>query len=521
MRRFAIRTALLSVYDKDGVIDLAKGLAKYGIHMLSTGGTAKALDEAGIAYQTVEAASGQAEIFGGRVKTLHPKIHAGILARRDVPEDMAMLKKDGIRPIDLVVVNLYPFEKTIQAAPDDVAGAIEKIDIGGPSMIRSAAKNHRDVVVLTDPADYTELLAELNQHQGQVSEAFAKRMAVKAFQTTASYDSAIHTHFADIYGAERLPARFSVGGARVQILRYGENPHQQAAFYHYGRNWGLTALKIHQGKELSYNNILDLDGAFRAILEFGCDIPVAVIVKHTNPCGVASGRTLLDAYVTAREVDPVSAFGGIIALNQTLDVQTAQAINSTFVECIICPAVEPAANELLSKKKNVRLVTVEPWPSSLRNQREIKSVAGGLLVQDADIGGTPQSQWKSVAQRQPSADEMAALKFAWKVVKHVKSNAIVFANARQTLAIGAGQMSRVDSSRIAVWKAGEAKHSLKGSVLASDAFFPFRDGIDAAAKAGATAVIQPGGSIRDDEVIAAANEHNMAMIFTGTRHFKH
>lgn len=518
MRLLPIRTALVSVYFKDGVVDLAKGLARHGIHILSTGGTAKALTEAGIAMQTVEAATGQAEIFGGRVKTLHPKIHAGILARRDVADDMRMLEADGIRAIDVVVVNLYPFEQTIEAAPDDIPGAIEKIDIGGPTMIRSAAKNHRDVVVLTDPADYAEFLAELDAHKGHVSESFAQRMAVKAFQATGSYDSAIHNHFSTAYGSARLPARYSVGGGRVQPLRYGENPHQAAAFYRYGLPWGLTALKIHQGKELSYNNILDLDGAFRCVLEFGTDRPTAVVVKHTNPCGVATGASLREAYVAARDVDPVSAFGGIIALNRPLDKDTAEEIASTFVECVICPSVEAEAAILMAGKKNVRLVTIDPWPSAMRDQLEIKSVAGGLLVQDADIGGTPESEWKCVSKRQPSADELAALKFAWKVVKHVKSNAIIFADAQKTLAIGAGQMSRVDSSRIAVWK---AKHDLKGSALASDAFFPFRDGIDAAAEAGAKAVIQPGGSIRDEETIAAADEHGMAMIFTGTRHFKH
>ncbi|RMF15655.1 MAG: bifunctional phosphoribosylaminoimidazolecarboxamide formyltransferase/IMP cyclohydrolase PurH [Candidatus Dadabacteria bacterium] len=521
MRRLPIRTALVSVFDKTGVVELGQALTGHGVRILSTGGTARALSEAGVTIDTVESVTGQAEIFAGRVKTLHPKIHAALLARRDVPEDLELLKQDGIEPIDLVVVNLYPFEQTIEAHPDDLAAAIEKIDIGGPTMIRSAAKNHRDVVVIADPSDYEALIKELEAGNGTVSESFAAAMAVKAFQATSSYDAAIQLHFQQAYGTEKLPPRYSVGGPRIQPLRYGENPHQQAAFYGYGRKWGLTALTVHQGKELSYNNLLDLDGAMRAILEFGVERPAAVVVKHTNPCGVALGDSLVDAYRRARDVDPVSAFGGIIALNRPLDLATAEEIASTFVECIICPAVEPAAAERLAKKKNVRVATVDPWPEGMREQLEVRSVAGGLLIQEADRETADEAEWKVVSRREPTDRERDALRFAWKVVRHVKSNAIVFTSDTQALGIGAGQMSRVDASRIAVIKAGQAGHDLNGSVLASDAFFPFRDGVDAAAEAGATAIIQPGGSIRDEEVIAAADEHGMAMIFTGRRHFKH
>jgi phosphoribosylaminoimidazolecarboxamide formyltransferase/IMP cyclohydrolase len=515
MRTLPIRTSLLSVYDKTGLVDFARGLAGYGVTIYSTGGTAKLLRDAGIKLDEVSAVTGQAEIFGGRVKTLHPVIHAGILARRSVPEDMQMLARDGIRPIDLVCVNLYPFVATVDAHPDDVALAIENIDIGGPAMIRSAAKNHRDVVVITDPADYAAVLSDLAMHGG-VPEERARALAVKAFQVTAAYDTAVQAHFAHAYAAEPLPVALSAGGARVQTLHYGENPHQKAAFYRHGRRHGLTAMDIVQGKELSYNNLLDLDSALRCVLEF--QEPAAVVVKHTNPCGVAIASKLVAAYKAAREADPVSAFGGVIALNHPIDAATANEITSTFVECVIAPGADAEARALLAHKKNLRLALVDPWPKGDTAQIEVRSVLGGLLAQTSDAATAPETEWKVVSKRAPTAEELAGLRFAWRVVKHVKSNAIVFATKDRTLGIGAGQMSRVDSTRIAVSK---ARSPLQGSAVASDAFFPFRDGLDALAAAGATAVIQPGGSVRDQEVIAAADEHGLAMVLTGTRHFKH
>lgn len=515
MRTLPIRTALISVHDKTGIVEFARALVERGVRIYSTGGTAKVLSAAGIAVTPVEDVTGQAEILGGRVKTLHPVIHGGILARRNVPGDMDLLARDAIAPIDMVVVNLYPFEATIEADPDNLDHAVENIDIGGPTMIRAAAKNHRDVAVVTDPADYEMLLAELAAHDG-ISAATAAKLAVKAYQTTAAYDAVIQNFFAEAYGAERMAPRYAIGGSRVQTLRYGENPHQAAAFYRYGRAWGLTAAEVLQGKELSYNNLLDLDGALRCILEF--TEPAAVIIKHTNPCGVAIGDTLHQAYLTARDVDPVSAFGSVIALNRVVDEATAMALAETFIEAVIAPGYDAAALALLAKKKNVRLLKLEPWPAAMRDQLEVRTVAGGLLVQNTDSGGVPESEWRVVTVRAPSETEFKALRFAWKVAKHVKSNAIVFAEAHRALGIGAGQMSRIDSTEIAVKK---ARFDLSGCAVASDAFFPFRDGIDALAAAGAKAVIQPGGSIRDDEVIAAANEHGIAMVFTSTRHFKH
>lgn len=516
MSQIAIRRALISVFDKNNVVNLAQKLSEKGVEIYSTGGTAKALREAGIEILGVETVTGQAEILGGRVKSLHPVIHGGILARRDLETDMELLARDEIEPIDLVVVNLYPFEATIQAEPDNVAKAIENIDIGGPTMIRSAAKNHPHVVVMTDPNDYDELLAEMDQNNGFVSQTFAGRMAVKAFQTTASYDSAIQEYFKHAYNTELNPERTSIAGTKMQDLRYGENPQQHAAFYRSATPWGLSAIQQLQGKELSYNNILDLDGALRCVLEF--DEPAAVIVKHTTPCGVAIADSIHAAYCDAREVDPVSAFGSVIALNRTLDEATATEMVSTFVEGVLCPAAEPAAIEIMQQKKNIRLCILDPWPNGMKAQTEVRSVAGGFLVQDTDLGSISDDEWKIVTKREPTPEEIIALKFAWRVVKHVKSNAIVYADHRKVLGIGAGQMSRVDSSELAVKK---SRFDLKGSVIASDAFFPFRDGVDAAAAAGAMAAIQPGGSIRDEEVIEAANEHNMSMVFTGMRHFRH
>jgi len=516
MRILPIRTALISVFDKREVTALGRRLAEHEVAIYSTGGTARALREADIALTPVDEVTGQAEIFDGRVKTLHPKIHGGILARRGHAGDEAVMQQQVIQPIDLVVVNLYPFGQAVATRPDDVAHAVENIDIGGPTMVRAAAKNHRDVCVIVDPEDYAALLEQLARHGG-VEESFARQCAVKAFQHTAAYDAAVSAHFQQAYETAALPVEKAWGGRRVQSLRYGENPHQRAAFYAGGAvPTGLADIDVLQGKALSYNNLLDLDAAWRTVLEFAQ--PAAVVIKHTNPCGVALGDTLEAAYTQAREVAPVSAFGSVVAFNRPLDEATAAALTSTFVECVLAPGVEPAAAERMRKKKNLRLVVPRHWPEQLPAGQELRAVFGGLLVQDSDTAGPPQDTWNVVSQRAPSKEELAAMAFGWKVAKHVKSNAIVYARPTYVLGVGAGQMSRVDASKLAV---SRAREGLAGSALVSDAFFPFRDGLDAAAEAGATAVIQPGGSIRDDEVIAAADEHDMAMVFTGMRHFRH
>jgi len=520
-----IRRALISVSDKSGLIEFAKCLARHGVEILSTGGSAKALTDAGIRVVEVGAFTGFPEMMDGRVKTLHPKIHGGILARRDSDEHRAAMRDHAIAPIDLVVVNLYPFEATV-ARGENFATCIENIDIGGPALIRAAAKNHDFVAVVTDPADYAELIAEMDGKAGATSLALRRHLAAAAYARTGSYDAAIAQWFAEEVG-DAFPRRTVIAGERQQLLRYGENPHQSAAFYVGGRKRpGIATARQIQGKELSYNNLNDTDAAFECVAEF--DRPAVAIIKHANPCGVALGVDLHAAYLKAYACDPVSAFGGIVALNRRLDGATATEIAKIFVEVIVAPDADTAALDVLAAKKNLRLLLTGAVPDPADKGMTIRSLAGGYLVQGRDNGRVSDDDLRVVTKRAPSATERADLLFAFAVAKHVKSNAIVYAKSGATVGIGAGQMSRVDSSRIAAWKAmegakaaGEPQSRAIGSVVASDAFFPFADGLLAAAEAGATAVIQPGGSVRDAEVIAAADEKGLAMVFTGMRHFRH
>ena len=512
------RLALLSVHDKSGIIDLARALAASGFTLLSTGGTARTLTEAGIPVTEVSDHTGFPEMLDGRVKTLHPRIHGGLLARRDRPDHLAALREAGIEPIELVAINLYPFEATAARPGATREEIIEMIDIGGPSMIRSAAKNHRDVTVVVDPADYSRVAAAIQQ-LGAVPEDLRGELAAKAFARTAAYDAAIHRYLsaAGAEPAAAFPPTLGLAFEKIGELRYGENPHQAAAFYREpGAPAGTLAraAQIH-GKELSYNNLLDLDSAWRLVSEFTAT--AAVIIKHNTPCGAALGETPAEAFALARETDPLSAFGGVVALNRPLDADTAREIGALFLEAIIAPSFEQGALEILKKKANLRLLRAGADSVSLTGM-DFKRVSGGLLVQTWDLSTMPPSAGRVVTKRTPLPGEMEDLDFAWRVVKHVRSNAIVYVSGGRTLGIGAGQMSRVDSARIGAQK---SLSPLKGSVLASDAFFPFRDGIDAAAEAGVAAVVQPGGSIRDAEVIAAADEHGMAMVFTGERHFRH
>ena len=517
-----IERALISVSDKTGVLELAKGLREFNIEILSTGGTAKMLAEHGIQVTEVADYTGFPEMLDGRVKTLHPKIHGGILARRDLAEHAAAVRAAGIAYIDLVVVNLYPFSQTIAKPDCTLPEAIENIDIGGPTMVRSAAKNYQHVAVVTDPADYASVLAELKANHGSVSTASCYKLARKAFSHTAEYDSAISNYLtARELNGERadFPSRLNLNFERMQSMRYGENPHQAAAFYR-DLNPAAGTLAHYtqlQGKELSYNNIGDADAAWECIKTF--DTPACVIIKHANPSGVALAADTLNAYRRALATDPTSAFGGIIAFNREVDAATAEAVSGQFMEVLIAPAYSAAALQLLAKKVNVRVLAV-PLAAG-HNALELKRVGGGLLVQTADTFNITAADLKVVTQRQPSPQEIQDMLFAWRVAKFVKSNAIVFAASGQTLGVGAGQMSRVDSTRIAVIKAGHAGLPLTGCAVASDAFFPFRDGLDVLAAAGAKAVIQPGGSVKDAEVIAAADEHGIAMVFTGHRHFRH
>jgi len=523
-----IRRALLSVSDKSGLVELAQFLSARGVALLSTGGSAQALRKAGLTVTDVSDHTGFPEIMDGRVKTLHPKIHGGLLARRDLPDHVAAQDKHGIANIDLLVVNLYPFEATVAkgAARDDV---IENIDVGGPAMIRAAAKNHDFVTVVVDPGDYADLMQELTTHNGASCLDFRRRLARKAVARTAAYDAAIARWMAQDLG-EPFPERMSLSGARKSLLRYGENPHQRAAFYVTDSGEpGLATAKQLQGKELSYNNLNDTDAAWELVSDFAQ--PAIAIIKHANPCGVAIAKDAKDlsaAYERALACDPVSAFGGIIAANRPLDGRTAELIGKLFSEVIIAPSFSPEALAVLSAKKNLRLLETGGAPDPAREGLAFKSLAGGFLAQDRDAARTGANDLKVVTKRAPNEREIADLLFAFAVAKHVKSNAIVYAKDGATVGIGAGQMSRVDSSRIAAWKsaeaakaAGQSESWAKGSVVASDAFFPFADGLLAAAEAGATAVIQPGGSMRDDDVIAAADQAGLAMVFTGTQHFRH
>jgi len=522
-----IRRALLSVSDKTGVVDLARALAGRGVELLSTGGTAALLRDAGLAVRDVADVTGFPEMMDGRVKTLHPAVHGGLLALRDDPGHRAAMDAHGIGPIDLLVVNLYPFEATV-ARGAGYAEVVENIDIGGPAMIRAAAKNHAWVAVVTDPEDYASLLAEMDAQAGGTGMAFRQRLALTAFGRTGAYDAAVSAWMADALN-EPTPRRRVFAGRLVQSLRYGENPHQGAAFYVDGSDRpGVATARQLQGKELSYNNINDTDAAVELVAELPRDRAACVIVKHANPCGVARGDTAAEAYSRAYDCDRVSAFGGIVALNRPLDGPTAQAIAGIFTEVVIAPGADDAARAVFAAKPALRLLVTDELPDPAAPGLAVRQVSGGFLVQDRDTGYVTAADLKVVTKRAPTDAELADLLFAFTVAKHVKSNAIVYAKGGATVGVGAGQMSRVDSTRIAARKAQDMAAALglpapptQGSVVASDAFFPFADGLIAAAEAGATAVIQPGGSVRDAEVIAAADAAGLAMVFTGLRHFRH
>ncbi|MBX3320502.1 MAG: bifunctional phosphoribosylaminoimidazolecarboxamide formyltransferase/IMP cyclohydrolase [Nitrospira sp.] len=514
-----IKRALISVSDKAGVVELAKGLEALGAEILSTGGTAKALRDAGVQVTDVAAYTGSPEILDGRVKTLHPKIHGGLLGRRSLKAHVEQMNQHGIGPIDVVVVNLYPFESTIAKPDCQFEDAIENIDIGGPSMLRSAAKNHEDVLVLVDPADYARVLDAVRGNT--VTAALRRELAMKVFQHTARYDGLIAAYLEkQARGGEvKFPTVLSLQFELSETLRYGENPHQQGAFYRerHSNEPSVSRGKILHGKAMSYNNFLDANSALELVKEY--DETAVAIIKHNNPCGVALGATPVESYVKARETDPVSAFGGVIAFNRIVDMAAAKEITSTFVEVVIAPGFAEDALAELKRKKDLRLLDVGPLTKGNQDGFDLKKLVGGLIVQDRDLGVLADLRALTVPTvRKPTDEEYAACSFAWKVCKHVKSNAIIYAKPGQTVGIGAGQMSRVDSVKLAAMK---AQMPVKGCVMASDAFFPFRDGLDAAAEAGITAVIQPGGSIRDAEVVKAADEHGMAMILTGMRHFRH
>jgi phosphoribosylaminoimidazolecarboxamide formyltransferase/IMP cyclohydrolase len=537
-----MRRAILSVSDKAGLVPFGRALAERGFELVSTGGTAKALADAGLPVVNVSDVTGFPEMMDGRVKTLHPKIHGGILARRHHPEDLALAAEHGIGMVDLVVVNLYPFVETAAKPGIHFDDLIEQIDIGGPSLVRAAAKNFRDVLIVVSPKDYDEVIAELDRSGGPSLE-FRFDLARRAFSHTGSYDTAIAGTLDEVSVDGEVfsrpqgpktpgpvqpfaPDELSVHAHKLRDLRYGENPHQPAAWYALEPESGLGAPAILQGKELSFTNLLDLDAAARIVLEF--TEPAASVIKHTNPCGVATGATIAEAYVRAREADSLAAFGGIIGLNRPIDVETATAIVSTFIEAVVAPSVDEAARPILAKKANLRVLEAD---FGALGGSEYRSILGALLVQQRDQVIEAHLPWPSgdlkvVTKRQPTAEEWQALRFAWRVMAHVKSNTVIFTDAFRTLAIGAGQMSRVDAVKVATmkaagWKSADVAAILKGSVAASDAFFPFRDGLDAVAAAGATAVVQPGGSVKDAEVIAAADEHGLAMVFTGRRHFRH
>ena len=518
-----VRRALISVSDKTGIVDFAHCLSRHGVELLSTGGTFRLLQENGIDVTEVSEHTGFPEIMDGRVKTLHPKIHGGILGRRG--QDDSVMAEQDIAPIDMVVVNIYPFAQTVAKPDCSLEDAIENIDIGGPTMVRACAKNHAHTTIVVDAADYSRVMEELASRNGAISDATRFDLAVKAFEHTAAYDAAIANYLGGKVADcnESFPRTYNTQFIKQQTMRYGENPHQQAAFYVEAdaREASVSTARQLQGKALSFNNVADTDAAFECVKGF--TDTACVIVKHANPCGVATAVTPLEAYDKAFATDPTSAFGGIIAFNRPLDAVTARAIiDRQFVEVIIAPGVEPAALDIVAEKPNVRLLDVgDNWPGEREHSHDFKRVTGGLLVQDRDLGMVGKDELSVVTERVPSEQEMRDLEFAWKVAKYVKSNAIVYAKDGQTIGVGAGQMSRVYSARIAGIKAADEGLSVPGSVMASDAFFPFRDGLDAAAAAGITAVIQPGGSMRDQEVIDAANEAGIAMVFTGMRHFKH
>ena len=533
--------ALLSVSNKTGIVDLARGLAARGFELVSTGGTARTLTEAGLAVTNVSDLTGFPEMMDGRVKTLHPHIHGGILARRDRPDHLHAIAQRGIEPIDVVVVNLYPFAETAQKPDVTFDELVEQIDIGGPSLVRAAAKNFFDVLVVVNPESYAHVLHAIDEGP---TRAFRYGLMVQAFAHTAEYDATIVATLLKVDEALSGLSRSAADSCfrptlefadhshmsltKLRDLRYGENPHQQAAWYaNRDEDWGFGRAEIVQGKELSYTNLLDLDAAARVALEF--DEPAAVVIKHTNPCGVAIGSSPADAYARAREADPISAYGGIVALNRPIDAAAAETIVATFIEAVIAPSIEPPARDILARKANMRVVTANFF-SATDAGVELRSILGATLMQQRDAVGEARQPWTAdplpdgirvVTKRQPTAAEWEALRFAWRVCAHVKSNSVIFTDAARTLAIGAGQMSRVDAVNVAIIKAEAASRSLAESVAASDAFFPFRDGLDAVARAGATAIVQPGGSVRDAEVIAAADEQGLAMVFTGRRHFRH
>ena len=524
-----VRRALISLSDKSGLDELAVGLARHGIEIVSTGGTAAKLRESGAEVGDISDFTGFPEMMDGRVKTLHPKVHGGLLGVRDNPEHAAAMDQHGIAPIDLVIVNLYPFLNTVMSGADRDA-IIENIDIGGPSMVRSAAKNHAHVAIVTDPADYSALLAELDAHDGSTTLELRKKLAAKAYALTAAYDSTIAQWFAFADQGERWPETWTIASRLKMPLRYGENPHQEAALYlPIGPGTpGIAHARQLQGKELSYNNLNDANAALELVSEFRESDPTVVIVKHANPCGVATRTSLIDAWAEALACDSVSAFGGIVATNRPLDAATAEAITDIFTEVVVAPDADDDAKAIFAKKKNLRLLLTGELPDPRRPGQTLAVIAGGLLVQDRDNGMVARDELKCVTKRQPTSQEIRDCLFAWTVAKHVKSNAIVYAKDGVTAGIGAGQMNRRDSARIAAIRAKEAAEAngwpeprTVGSAVASDAFFPFADGLLAAAEAGATAVIQPGGSIRDDDVIAAADEAGLAMLFTGMRHFRH
>ena len=539
-----MRRAVLSVSDKTDLVELGRGLAARDFELVSTGGTARALADAGLPVVNVSDVTGVPEMMDGRVKTLHPLVHGGILARRDHADDLASARAHGIGLVDVVVVNLYPFVETAATSGVPFADLIEQIDIGGPSLVRAAAKNFRDVLVVVSPADYAGVLEALDR-EGGPTPAFRFSLAQKAFAHTGEYDTAIAATLADVRveegefvrdaGEAFAPSRLHLDARKIRDLRYGENPHQPAAWYAVGEPaTGLGAPQVLQGKELSYTNLLDLDAAARIVLEF--DEPAAAVIKHTNPCGAATGATIAEAYVRARDADALAAFGGIVGLNRAVDEEAARAIVSTFIEAVIAPGVDEAARAILATKANMRVVVAdvrglaEPGGAAVW-RRDMRSILGGLLLQERDQVVEGRVAWAEgplavATKRQPTTAEWQALRFAWRVMAHVKSNTVIFTDEARTLAIGAGQMSRVDAVKVAAakasgWKLQEGQRPLAGSVAASDAFFPFRDGLDAVAAAGATAVVQPGGSVRDAEVIAAADEHGLAMVFTGRRHFRH